>query len=225
MVLSPGLPDSDVAAHLVEESLSVLRRRAADFLGISETQVLLDQLEQVSPATVRQVVPKPVPVVLLADVLRRLVEEGVSVRDLRGVLESLAQVAHAEKDSLNLAEYVRSCLRRPLSHQLTGGSGELEVLLLDSMIEDTIRGAISRTAAGSFLTLAPAAARDVVRAVRRARDAAEGATSVVLTQPDVRRFVKKLIELDMPELRVVSYAELLPEIAIRPAGKATLAGL
>lgn len=165
------------------------------------------------------------PVVLLADVLRRLVEEGVSVRDLRGVLESLAQVAHAEKDSLNLAEYVRSCLRRPLSHQLTGGSGELEVLLLDSMIEDTIRGAISRTAAGSFLTLAPAAARDVVRAVRRARDAAEGATSVVLTQPDVRRFVKKLIELDMPELRVVSYAELLPEIAIRPAGKATLAGL
>ena len=225
MALPPGLADGDVAGFLVEESLAVLHRRAADYLGISETQTLLDQLELVAPATVRQVVPKPVSVILLADVLRRLVEEGVSVRDLRGVLESLAQVAHAEKDPLTLAELVRSNMRRALTHELTSGAGDLEVVLLDPMIEDTIRGSISRTAAGSYLTLAPAAARDIVKAVRRARESVAGPTTVLLTQPDVRRFARKLLELDMPELRVVSYAELLPEIAIRPLAKATLAGL
>ncbi len=225
MALPPGLADGDVAGFLVEESLAVLHRRAADYLGISETQTLLDQLELVAPATVRQVVPKPVSVILLADVLRRLVEEGVSVRDLRGVLESLAQVAHAEKDPLTLAELVRSSMRRALTHELTSGAGDLEVVLLDPMIEDTIRGSISRTAAGSYLTLAPAAARDIVKAVRRARESVPGPTTVLLTQPDVRRFARKLLELDMPELRVVSYAELLPEIAIVPLAKATLAGL
>ena len=225
ILVPPGLPDRDLAALLVEESLSILRRRAADFLGISETQNLLDQLEQVWPATVRQVVPKPVTVILLADVLRRLVEEGVSIRDLRGVLESLAQVAHAEKDPLNLAELVRANMRRALTHQLTEGGADLEVVLLDPMIEDTIRGAISRTAAGSYLTLAPAAARDIVRSVQRAHESASAPSNVILTQPDVRRFVRKLLEIDLPEIRVVSYAELLPEIAIRPVAKASLASL
>ncbi|MFO0566785.1 MAG: FHIPEP family type III secretion protein, partial [Polyangiaceae bacterium] len=219
------LADNEVAPYVVEQSLAVLRPRAADYLGISETQTLLDQLEQVAPATVRQVVPKPISVTLLADVLRRLVEEGVSIRDLRGVLEALSQVGNAERDPLNLAEYVRSQLRRAITHQLTGGSGELEVLLLDGMIEDTVRGAISRTAAGSFLTLAPAAARDLVQAVRRAHASADSPGVVLLTQPDVRRFVRKLVEVELPELRVVSFAELLPEIAIQPRGKASLVTL
>ncbi|HEY4157970.1 MAG TPA: flagellar biosynthesis protein FlhA [Polyangiaceae bacterium] len=72
------LPDSDVAAFVMAQILSVLRRRAVDFLGIAETQGLLDELEQLAPATVRQVVPKPITVTLLADVLRRLVEEGAT---------------------------------------------------------------------------------------------------------------------------------------------------
>jgi len=186
--------------------------------------VLLDQLEQVAPATVRQVVPKPVPVTLLADVLRRLVEEGICARDLKTILESLALVAQTERDPLNLAEFVRSQLRRSITHGLTGGSRELGVYLLDAQIEDTLRTAISRTQAGSFLTLAPAAGRDIVNAVRRALGQTDE-PAVILTQPDIRRFVKKLIETDVPGARVVSYAELLPEIAIKPLGKASLAGL
>ncbi|MBN2193005.1 MAG: FHIPEP family type III secretion protein [Polyangiaceae bacterium] len=75
------IPGEGIADYVVTAVLPILRRRAADFLGIAETQRLLDELEQVAPATVRQVVPKPVPVSLLADVLRRLVEEGISVRD------------------------------------------------------------------------------------------------------------------------------------------------
>ena len=218
--------DSAIAEYVVGQALGALQTRAVDFLGIAETQSLLDELEQVAPATVRQVVPKPVSVTLLADVLRRLAEERVNIRDLRAILEALALVGNVERDPLNLAEFVRSQLRRPLTHALTQGGRELSVIVLEPQIEETIRSAVSRTPAGSFLTLAPAAARDIVTAVRRAlpKEPAS-APLIVLTQPDIRRFVRKLLELDLREARVGSYAELLPEIAIRPSGRATLAGL
>lgn len=219
------VPDAGVADHLVGAVLPLLERRAADYLGIAETQTLLDALEESAPAVVRQVVPKPVPLLLLSEVLRRLVEERVSIRDLRAILEALAQVAAADKDPLNLTEFVRAQLRRALTYELTQGERELGVVLLDGPIEETLRGSISRTAAGSFLTLSPAAGRDIVRAIRRALEAVESERPVLLAGPDVRRFLKKLIEIDLPDVRVASYAELLPEIAIKPLGKATLTGV
>jgi type III secretion protein V len=98
--------------------------------------------------------------------------------------------------------------------------------LLDAGIEDAIRGAITRTTAGSFLTLSPAAGRDVLTAIRRALEPLAGSrTPPLLTQPDIRRFVRKLVEIDFPDLRVVSYAELLPEIAVKPIAKATISGI
>jgi type III secretion protein V len=220
-----SVSDALVAEHVVGQALSVLQNRAVDFLGIAETQGLLDELEQVAPATVRQVVPKPIAVTLLADVLRRLAEERVNIRDLRAILEALALVGNSERDPLNLAEFVRSQLRRPLTHALTQGARELSVVLLEPQIEEAVRSAVSRTPAGSFLTLAPAAARDIVSAVRRAVPRELDGPLVVLTQPDIRRFVRKLLELDLREARVVSYAELLPEVSIRPIGRATLAGI
>ncbi|MEO8899981.1 MAG: FHIPEP family type III secretion protein, partial [Polyangiaceae bacterium] len=225
-VIPPEIADAAIAEYVVGQALAVLQNRAVDFLGIAETQALLDELEQVAPATVRQVVPKPVAVTLLADVLRRLAEERVNIRDLRAILEALALVGNVERDPLNLAEFVRSQLRRPLTHALTQGGRELSVIVLEPQIEETVRSAVSRTPAGSFLTLAPAAARDIVTAVRRAipKELSE-LPVIVLTQPDIRRFVRKLLELDLREARVVSYAELLPEVAIRPIGRATLAGL
>ncbi len=226
IAVPPEVADAELAEHLVAALLPILRERAADFLGIAETQALLDQLEQIAPATVRQVVPKPIAVTQLADVLRRLVEERVGIRDLRAILEALSLVGNSEKDPLNLAEFVRSQLRRSITHNLTRGGRELGVLLLDQTIEETIRGSISRTPAGSFLTLAPAAGRDIVKAVRRAVDGSEASgTPPILTQPDIRRFVRKLTELEFPEQRVVSFAELLPEIAIKPLARATLRDL
>ena len=205
-----------------EQALDLLRGCAADFLGLAETQRLLDELEQFAPATVRNVVPKPVTLVLLTDVLRRLVEERVSVRDLRAILEALSSVAAAEKDPLNLAEYVRSQLRRAITFQLTGGRAELAVVLLDALVEDTIRRAITRTAAGAFLTLPPQAARDVLAAVRQALATLtpRSEPTVILTQPDIRRFVRKLVESEMRDVWVVSFAELLPEVSLKPIARA-----
>ncbi len=225
IVLAPGGDRGEAIAEIERSSLTLLRSRAADFVGIAETQHLLDQLEQVAPALVRQTIPKPVSLSLLADILRRMAEEQVSIRDLRAILEALSTVAATEKDPLNLTEFVRGQLRRATTYRLTGGRPELSVFLLDPAIEEAIRHAITRTAAGSFLTLAPAAGRDVVAAIRRALSQApspDRAGNVILTQPDIRRFVRKLIEVDLPDTSVVSFAELLPEISLRPLAKATL---
>ncbi|HSY23261.1 MAG TPA: flagellar biosynthesis protein FlhA [Polyangiaceae bacterium] len=220
--LPEGIADDERVPWLADRALAVLRTRAADFLGLAEVQRLLDELEQYAPATVRNVVPKPVTLVLLADVLRRLVEERISVRDLRGVLEALSAVATAERDPLNLAEYVRSQMRRAITFRLTAGTPALDVVLLDSLLEDTVRRAITRTPAGAFLTLPPQAARDVLTSVRRAvlEAAATERPAVILTQPDIRRFVRKLIEVEMPAVTVVSFAELLPEVSLKPVARA-----
>ncbi len=218
------MPEEDLVAWVRAPTLHLLRARAADFLGMAEVQRLLDELEHFAPATVRNVVPKPIGLVLLTDVLRRLIEEGLSVRDLRGVLEALSTVATTEKDPLNLAEYVRSQARRAITFRLTAGVGQLDVVLLDPILEETVRRAITRTAVGSFLTLAPQAARDVIASVRKAvRDVDRQGSGalVILTQPDIRRFVRKLLESELPEMWVVSFAELLPEVSLKPVARAT----
>jgi type III secretion protein V len=218
------LDDEGVVAWIRERTLELLRVRGADFLGLAEVQRLLDELEQFAPATVRNVVPKPVSLVLLTDILRRLVEERVGVRDLRGILESLSAVAMTEKDPLNLAEYARSQMRRAITFRLTAGVGQLDVVLLDPLLEDTVRRAVTRTPAGAFLTLPPQAARDVLAAIRRAVATlpfVNGEPPVILTQPDIRRFVRKLIESDLPDTWVVSFAELLPEVSLKPLARAT----
>ena len=120
---------------------------------------------------------------------------------------------------------MRSQQRRSITHSLTRGRPELNVVLLETSLEDTVRGAVSRTSAGSFLTLAPAAGRDIVDAVRRTLEPLAPDPPPLLTQPDIRRFVRKLLEIDFPDLRVVSYAELLPEIAIKPLGTVRVTGL
>ena len=228
LIVPPELSDFEAATYVATEAAILLRARASDFLGLGETQRLLDELEQFAPATVRNVVPKPVSLALLADVLRRLVEEKVAIRDLRAVLEALSSVAATEKDPLHLAEYVRAQLRRAITFKLTLGAPNLGVFLLDPIIEDTIRRAITRTPNGAFLSLPPAASRDVIAAIRRAiLEGGEGANAlpVILTQPDIRRFVRKLIDAEIPEITVVSFAELLPEVALRPMARAHLGGL
>jgi type III secretion protein V len=203
LAVPPDVRDEAIVPWARARTLELLRARGADFLGLAEVQRLLDELEQFAPATVRNVVPKPVSLVLLTDVLRRLVEERMSVRDLRGILESLSTIAATEKDPLSLAEYARSQMRRSITFRLTAGQGQLDVVLLDPLIEDTIRRAVTRTAAGAFLTLAPQAARDVLASIHRALATAPRAPGtegpVVLTQPDIRRFVRKLLEADLPD--------------------------
>ena len=180
-----------------------------------------------APQSVRQVVPKPLTLATLSEVLRRLVDESVSIRDLKSILEALSQVAATERDTLSLAEHVRTQMRRPLSHQWTQGAARLAVILLDPSLEEVIRASITRTSSGAFLALAPSACRDVVTAICRALEQAEAKAKnpVLLSAPDIRRFVRRLIETELRHLAVISVAELLPEIALETVATATVANL
>ncbi len=209
-----------IVEAVVATAHRVLTARAHELLGIGETQLLLDGLEEVNPALVRQVVPKPLSLTVLADVLRRLLEEQVSIRDLRTILEGIAPAAVTDKDALNLAEAARASLKRANTFRLTGGAPSLEVYVLDPSLEEIVRGAITRTSAGAFLTLAPSAARDIARSVAAAlEEAPPRGRPVLLTSPDVRRFVRKLVEPTQPAMIVTSYAELEPELSLVPRAR------
>ena len=212
-------------ARLGGEILALMRRYGHELLGVQETQALLDGLERTHPALVREVVPKLVSPVLLADVLRRLVEEGISLRNLRDILGALAEWAPLERDPVALAEHVRASLRRAITFRHVRPGGVLPAYLLDGLIEDTIRDAIHKTATGSYLALEPQLSRDIVAAVTRALgpDGMAGTPNfVLLTNAEIRRYVRRLVETAHPELAVLSYQELAPEAEIRPLGRISI---
>jgi type III secretion protein V len=207
-------PEEVVIRHLIH----LVRRYGYEFIGIQETQILVDGLERTHPALVREVVPKLVAPVLLADVLRRLAEEGVSLRGLREILGALAEWAPVERDPVALTEHVRSALRRQITAKYAGPSGTLPVYLLDPMIEETIRESIHKTATGSYLALEPALSRDILGAVGRTLSSV-GQLAVILTSSEIRRYVRRLVESEYPQLAVVSYQELSPETQLQPLGR------
>jgi type III secretion protein V len=215
-----GLPvqeaDEVIAAHV----LAVLRRFGHELVGIQESQILLEALERTHPALVREVVPKIVSPVLLTDVLRRLAEEGVSLRNLRLILETLAQWAPSERDPVALTEQVRAALRRPITAKLADASGKLAVILVDPMIEETIRESIHRTPGGSYLALEPQLSRDIVRAAANVVGAPRpGTRPVVLTNANIRRYLSRLLEPELPHVTVLSYPELAPDVQLQPVGR------
>ncbi len=215
-----GIPALGPAALVAHHLGAVVRRRAGQLVGIQEAQSMLDQLERAYPALVRNVVPKPVAIALLTDVLRRLVEEGVSVRPLREILEALATYAPNERDPVSLTELVRASLRQQITHQ-HAIDGVLPVVLLDPAIEEAVRDAIQRTASGSYLALPPAVARDILEAFKLECRPEDG-PAIVLTQADVRRFVRRLVEVELPDVTVLSYQELAPEVTVQPLGRVAI---
>jgi type III secretion protein V len=208
-----GIETFSMEDHLAQALRALLRRQAPHFVGIQETQSLLDGLEQSHPALVRNLVPKPLGVPLLAEVLRRLVEEGVTIRPLREILEGIAPFAAQERDPIALADLARQSLRRHLSHQIAP-RGRAAVWFLSPDVTEVIRESITRVAAGAFLRLDPDLAREIRE--NAAHKLERGA--VILCDPDIRRFVWVLLDGASPELRVLSHAELEPGVVLDARG-------
>ena len=206
-------------ARLGDAVLALLRRYGHELFGLEEAQALLDALERTHPALVREVVPKLVSLVLFTDIARRLVEEGISLRNLRDILGALAEWAPHERDPVALTEQVRGALRRAITYRYAGDSGALAAYLLDPMIEDAIREAVQRTATGSYLALEPQLSHDIVAAVGRAVGPGAATGAVLLTGSEIRRYVRRLLETDHPNLPVLSFQELAPEAQIRPIAR------
>jgi type III secretion protein V len=224
IAIPAGMEDEAACALVVAETLALLRVQASSFITLAVTQRLLDELENIVPATVRNVVPKPVTVQLLRDVLHRLVEEGVSVRDLQAVLEALSLMASSEKSAQLLAEFVRSQLQRATSYRLTHGQESLRVILFDTEIENTIRRGIQREPSGAYLAIPPAASRDILDAIAQTlAGLSTDAPHVFLTQPDVRRFLWQLVKSSVHDAVVVSFSDLLPAIQLIPTARVSIA--
>jgi type III secretion protein V len=202
----------------------VMRKYAHEFIGIQESQALLDFAARGAPKLVEEVVPKVVTIHQMTDVLQRLVQESISIRDVKSVLDALSEWGRIEKDPVMLTEYVRSSMKRYISFRYTGGRDTLFVYLLDPEIEDVIRGAIRRTSTGSFLSLDPHISHDILDAIRReiANLPATAQKPVIITDMELRRFVRRMVEIEFPTLSVLSYQELAPELNVQPVGRITM---
>jgi type III secretion protein V len=219
-----GLTTWDAAGYMVLHLSSVLRKNAAEFVGIQEVQNMLEQLEQAFPALVKEVVPKAVSPFQLTDILRRLVEEEISIRDLRSILQALAEWGQVENDTVMLTEYVRNALKRYISHKYTRGGNTLVVYLLDPQIEETVRSSIQHTQSGSYLALEPEITQEILTAVRNevGNLPPTAQNPVILTTMEIRRYYRKLVELEFPHLAVLSYQELSPDMNIQPIARISL---
>lgn len=213
-------PEEVITLHLSR----VMKRYAHEFVGIQETQAYLDFAARGLPKLVEEVVPKTISVAQVNDVLQRLVQEGISIRDIKSILEALSEWGRVEKDATQLTEYVRGAMRRYISFRYAGIRETLFVYMLDPEIEDVIRGAIRRTQTGTYLSLDPNIAHDILEAIRREiEDLPPTAQKpVVITDAEVRRFVRKMVELEFPELTVLSYQELASELNIQPVGRISM---
>lgn len=214
--LARPVPRNEVLRSVLAASLA---EHAESFVTLSSVQHLVDSLRVRSEAAVRYAMPKPLSVPLLTDVLRRLVDEGVSIRPLDEIIETLLTFSVTERDPLNLTELVRSAQKRTISHALAS-NGTLRCHILAPEIEEMVRGGIKRTPAGAFLSLSGPVAQDITSAVRSGLELRPGtAPPPLVTQPDVRRFVRKLLENQLPHLAVVSYQELAPEMLVEPISR------
>lgn len=201
----------------------VLKKYAGEFIGIQETRSILTETESRFPELAKEV-QRVLPIYKIAEILQRLVNEEISIRNIRAVMEALIEWGQKEKDSVMLAEYVRVALKRHISHRYSSGQNILPAYLLAPNVEDAVRSAVRQTSGGSYLALEPSVSRkllenlkstvgDLTRSMQR---------PVLLTSMDIRRYMRKMIEQEIYELPVLSYQELTPEINIQPLARVEL---
>ena len=150
----------------------------------------------------------------IAEVLQRLAREGVPVRNLKAILESLVEWAPKEKDVALLAEYARVALGRHICHHYSAGTRVLSACMLDGEMEALVRQSVKLTPAGSFLSLPPGTAEKLVQSLRGALGRAEG-LGVVLTSLDIRRHLKGLLDSALADVPVLSFQELPADAVVR----------
>jgi len=201
----------------------VLKKHAAEFIGIQETRALLTDMETRFPELAKEI-QRVMPIHKIAEILQRLVGEGVSIRNLRSVMEALIEWGQKEKDSVMLTEYVRVALKRHISYRHSAGLNVLPAYLLAPAVEDTVRNAVRQTSGGSYLALDPATSRQLLENIKKTvGDLTRSMHKpVLLTSMDIRRYMRKMIEQDLYELPVLSYQELTSEVNIQPLARVEL---
>lgn len=209
-------PDEMLLRHLAR----VLKKHAGDFIGIQEVRDLLNRVDQHFPELVREVIPKMMSIQKFTEIIKRLVEEGVPIKDFRLILQILSCAQPESKDPVSLTEQVRIGLCRTITFLHVRDGNQLPAVTLNPAIEDEIRAAIQKNGSECYLALPADRLQEIVSIFRESFEAKSlfPRQCVVLTSLDIRRYVRKIIEEEFPDLPVLSFQELDPKVFIRHLG-------
>ncbi|WP_426027846.1 flagellar biosynthesis protein FlhA [Brevundimonas sp. TWP2-3-4b2] len=209
-------PSTVLTTHLTE----ILKENMADLLSYAEVQKLLKELGTEEKKLVEELIPSVVTVTTLQRVLQTLLREKVSIRDLGAILEGLAEAAPHTSSVTTLVEHVRGRLARQLCWQHKGDDGALPIVTLSQEWEQAFSDALVGQGEERQLAMAPSRLQDFIRAVRDVfeRAAMSGETAVLLTGPQIRPYVRSIIERFRGQTVVMSQNEVHPRARLRTIG-------
>jgi len=212
-------PPSVIATHLTE----IFKMYGYELLGRQEVQTLIDHVAKSHPSLVEEVVPKILSVGEVQKVLANLLKEGVPIRDMVTILETLGDYGGLTKDPDMLTEYVRQNLKRTITRKFVGEK-QVRVVTLDPELEQMIMDSVRQTDHGSYLSLDPEKIQDILRNLMAElkKLTSLGLQPIVLSSPVVRIYFKKLTEQVAPDLTVLSYNELEQSVQIQSVGMVSI---
>lgn len=212
-------PPSIIATHLTE----IIRQYISELLTRQDVQSLVDNLKETNPSLVEELFPKLLGLGEIQKVLQNLLKEGISIRDLLTIFETLADYAATTRDTDILTEYVRQSLKRAISGKFFPANETSSVVTLDPKLEQEIMASVKQTEQGAYLTLDPAKTKEIMEnvgtEVKKLEDL--GKMPIVITSPIVRAYFKKLTEDYYRDLVVVSYNEVESNIELQSVGMVT----
>jgi len=212
-------PPSIIATHLTE----VIKMYLDELLTRQDVKTLINNVGENHPTLVEELVPKIMSVGDIQKVLMNLLREGVSIRDLVTIFETLADYAITNKDPDILTEYVRQALKRTIGKKFFDEETN-QVLTLDPAVEQQIMDSVKKTEQGMFLSLDPSVVESLLVATGEAAAKLDnmGRTPIILTSPIVRVYYKKLIEERFPNVIVISYGEIDNQVELQSVGMVNL---
>ncbi len=197
----------------------IIKQHAHELLGRQETQNLIDNLARTYPKLIEELVPNIINLGSIMRVLQNLLRESVSIRDLRSILETMADYTPMTQDTDTLTEYVRHALSRSISIAYTQDDGTMSILTMDKNVEDTIQTAIQLRDHGSYLALDPTIAQKILDSISSLiANYPGGQQPALLVTPQVRPHVRRLTERYFPSLAILSHNEITTNINIQSVG-------
>ncbi len=209
-----------VATHITE----VLKANLNELFGRQELVKVIDSFKEENPKIVSDLIPDIMTLGTVLKVMQNLLREGVSIRDLRTILETLAEFGTSVKDPDSLTEYTRQALYRTITERIKSSQGDVPLFTLDRNLEETIARSIIQTDHGAQLNLDPKVTQTILATLNEKIEEATGMGEkmVILCSPVIRRHFKRLTEKFIPNLIVVSHNELSPDVNVRSLGSVRL---
>lgn len=222
---------ADVAGYTLIDPVSVMithwseimKRYAHELLSRQDVNTMLENVKKTNPIVVDDLIPKVISVGYLQKILANLLKEGIPIRDLETILETIGDHANVLKDTDIITEYVRQSLKRTITHRFSEANS-LRVITLDTQIEDMIVSSVKKSDQGSYLAMAPDLIQRIVAASNQEIDKIKDVipTVIILTSPVVRIYYKKLTEQFIPNITVLSYSEIDSTAQIQAIGNISL---